>query len=75
MGDRKNTATYLGLASDGRVNAASHAYEGDAWTESKHRSFCRPGSVSVRKMTPDEALAYIERHGWVLGSDDGGEHG
>lgn len=61
------TATYLGLAADGKVNAVSHAHAGDSWTDSKHRSFCRSGSVSVRKMSPDKARAYIDAHGFVDG--------
>ena len=61
------TATYLGLTADGKVQAVSHAHAGDTWSDSKHRSFCRAGSVSVRKMTPDKARAYIDAHGFVDG--------
>lgn len=63
----KATATYLGLARGGKVNAISHAHEGDAWSDSKHRSFCRSGSVSVRKMSPEKARKYIDEHGLVQG--------
>lgn len=61
------TSTYVGLAADGKVNAVSHAYEGDWWRDHHHRSFCRRGSVSVRKMTPDAAKALIDRAGFVDG--------
>lgn len=67
MGQGQHTFTFVGLAADGKVNAVSCAYEDDTWPDHRHRSFCKSGSVIVRKMKPDAARDLIDTVGFVDG--------